>query len=192
MPYKLSLADQNPALLRPLGDRYLVALIETDDTVQMGTTAFVIARPLKRDDKGREIPGSDLEDIGWKVGVVVSRGDGVLPDAPVQFLTLTDTTAKADIDAIRAGVKEPPAGASFLTESCVVVAQPPMVAMQYHLGDVLFIERFAGRDILLQGKKYCIISQAHVLLKHPTLTLEPDDENGWRSTATEKTSLAAV
>jgi co-chaperonin GroES (HSP10) len=179
--FKLTQDHIKPEYFVPLGDRYLIKLLEVDDSLKLegGQTLFV--------------PGATEKDRGWKAGVVVAKGNGHRLIEGDKVAVIPNKLSAEDMKAIEGGDRSKvPAGAQYATEEAVVVRPPSVVAMFFGLGEVVIVERFAGRDFKLgpSSHEYCTISQDHILGSIKGLQLFPNSDGEWREMTKKGLSVA--
>ena len=168
-PFKLTADDLSPFGLTPIGDRYLIEELDVDDTIELGGAK--IFRPQVSE-----------KDRGWKVGVVCAVGNGHLLGVPDLAVAVAHKTSEDEMKAIGSDFTKAPPGAQYLTEDALVLRPPAAVPMFYGVGDVLLVERWAGRDLQLGDgrRKFCVVAQEHCLLKVANLKLARDPNGDWR------------
>lgn len=169
--FKLTQEHVKPESQEPLGDRYLIKILEVDDTLQLQSGHTL------------HIPTATEKDRGWKAGVIVTCGNGHRLSESDKVAVMANVTSPEDRKAIENGDKSKiPPGAQYLTDDAVTVRPPAMVPMFYSPGDVVLVERFAGRDMKLgpSSHDYCIVAQEHCLSRIKGLKLLPNNDGEWR------------
>uniref|UniRef100_E6QP93 Co-chaperonin GroES n=1 Tax=mine drainage metagenome TaxID=410659 RepID=E6QP93_9ZZZZ len=164
-PFKLSITEQIPELFEPMGDTYLVHILDIDDSVMAGEHRLVV-------------PQKSTEDRGWKAGVIVAVGNGRCFDRPDEFVVVPNVLTGTK-DEMKAEVAAYGEAVAASTDQAVVVRIPAMANMALGVGEVVLIEKFAGRDVVLQGKPYIIVGQQNLLARHKSLRLHRNAEGTW-------------
>jgi co-chaperonin GroES (HSP10) len=151
-PYVFRYRDLDPAKMKPLGDRYLVEVLEVEEE-QTPTGLFL---PSDRMDHGT-----------WAIGVVCAVGNGhrlevsdhvaVIPEGyqAVEGLTQEEQMARR---ANALSYMTPAMG-----DHSTVMRPLATVPMFHYVGDVLFLERYSGRQFTVGGRLYRFVSQVDVL-----------------------------
>jgi co-chaperonin GroES (HSP10) len=142
---QLRLIDQDPLAFIPHGDRLLVEMLDVDEKTAGGLI------PVRSGD-------AQESEIGWTVGVIVNVGNGHRMDTPDQAVRMRSIISKEDMAR----------GVPFLKtyddetmEGIFMV--PSTVPMPFSRGMVIILAKYAGSDVLFQGREYKIITQVHVL-----------------------------
>lgn len=147
---KLSLADQDPFAIAPHGDRLFVQRIEIADEVKVGAHTLHVAR-------AGQTSKDEQHDRGWWAGVVIHVGNG-------HRLNAADTPVRMKVGP---DVKQPrPDGIPFAVDPDAqeaVILVPARVQMPFSRGNVVAIERYAGRDANFGGREYVSIEQEDIL-----------------------------
>ncbi len=166
--FKLTQDHVKPELLEPLGDRYLVQIIEVDDTLTL-SGGGILYRPTDSE-----------KDRGWKAGVICSGGNGHLLGVPDLAAVLPNTLPEG-ITLDKARLTAMAQGAVAMTEEAILLRPGAAVPMFYAPGDVVIMERFAGRDLKLgpTSDEYCMVAQEHCLAKVKGLSLTRDPNGNW-------------
>ena len=152
-----------PEELTPNGDRYLVEIIDIDETFEVGTILVVTPAAAVDQRDPMQRPGGAMEARGVIPAVVLKRGNGHL-------LGLADW----------ANVVTPGSG---LERDLQIVRTPANVPMFYDIGDVVFVDHNArGRGLRILGREVRLVNQIDILAAHDTLRLERDEEGEWRPT----------
>lgn len=170
-PTKFVLKQQHldPTAWTPVGDRYTIEEIEVDNSVELNGTRFLL-------------PGQSEKDKGWKAGVIVRVGNGHLLGVPDLAVSMTHKP-QGQPDDNPSVEKARALGAQFMTEDAIVVRPPAAVPMFFNVGDVVLVERWAGREITLGTKKYWVVAQEHCLLSLDTPRLVRGENGEWSESA---------
>lgn len=137
-PYIFKYKDLDPLKLAPIGDRYLVEVLETDEQTAGGILL------LERTEQER----------GWTIGVVYSIGNGhrlETADTPVMM------PESKTSDSFR-GYAVP-----YVGENSVVVRAFAQVPMFFRPGEVIFIEKYSGREFHIGDRTFRFVSQVDCL-----------------------------
>lgn len=157
--FKLPLHQIPPEQIQPNGDRYLVEVIDVEDTIQLGQM-LVVVQPQQVNDKD---PSADpqIENRGVIAGVVITAGNGHL-------LGLADhATVVYNEDDDGRDIPE-------------MTRVPADVPMFYHPGDVVLIDRNSrGRALKIVNHEYRLVNQIDCLAKIDGVRLKRNDSGEW-------------
>ena len=142
----------NPAHLRPIGDRYLVEIVPVDEELTPS---------------GIYLPEKLEEQRGWAVGIVFSVGNGhrlevpdvvsVIPEGYVPDPNLSES-AQSNRRQSALGYRMPALG-----DKSSVMRFESAVPMFFIPGEVIFIERYSGRQFTIQGRTFRFVNQVDCL-----------------------------
>ena len=151
-PYIFRYRELDPFKIRPIGDRYMVELLETDEVSPAGIL----------------IPERAEQERGWHAAVVFSMGNGhrldvpdpvcVMPE-PVRDLKEGETVDQRAID-MRAMASY---SAPFVGTHSMVVRPLATVAMFFVPGEVIFVEKYSGREFHIGERRFRFVSQVDCL-----------------------------
>ena len=200
-PYVFKFSTLDPLKVRPIGDRYLVEIVETEGDITAG---------------GLLLPDRTEDQKGWAVGIVFSIGNGHRLEVPDPALVLPegykpDPKAKARLETIElelnreasrlttenvAGVISNAESAALFKafserrreeaneiertemdrrmrslgyeqpisgDACSVMRVASVVPMFFIPGEVIFIERWSGRQFQVHGRTFRFVNQVDCL-----------------------------
>jgi co-chaperonin GroES (HSP10) len=155
--FELKIHEIAPEDIEPLGDRYVVEVIEIDEKVELGQLLIVTQSPEKGAD-GNPLADPTVERRGVIAAVVLRKGNGHL-------LGLPDwAVVKQNVNGIGQSVERPKA----------------QVPMFFEPGDVVFIDHNArGRALKILGRECRIINQIDVLARIDGIRLQRDADGNW-------------
>ena len=142
---RIKLDDLDPNKITPHGDRYLLEMLEVDETTDSGIM-------LVRDPKN---PRAVEEDLGLAVGVVLRGGSGHRLDVADQAVPVTTTEQKPNQAAFLVAVDPD-------TQSGVMMI-PSTVPMPFGRGDVVICGKYVGTDLKIRGLDYKMVTQGHII-----------------------------
>jgi co-chaperonin GroES (HSP10) len=142
----------DPKTLRPIGDRYLVEVVPVDEEL---TPA------------GIYLPEKLEEQRGWAVGIVFSVGNGHRLETPDQVTVIPEgyvpdpklnEAAQIERRTSALGYRMPALG-----DHSSVMRFESAVPMFFIPGEVIFIERYSGRQFTIQGRTFRFVNQVDCL-----------------------------
>jgi co-chaperonin GroES (HSP10) len=165
--YTFRYRNLDPTKLRPIGDRYVVQVLDFDEE-KLPSGLYL----------GESAEGTQ----GWAAGVIIAVGNGhrlevadqavVMPEGYVPDPSLTDEQQMARrIGALGYGT---PAMGDNSTIQRVASAVP----MFFSVGMVIFMEKYSGREFPVRGRKYRFVSQVDCL-GDTGVRLERDADGEW-------------
>jgi co-chaperonin GroES (HSP10) len=158
VPYVFDYRKLDISKMAPLGDRYLVLILETGDE----ETGYDVTMG------GLLVPEREEQARGWAVGVVVARGDGTRLDMPDLAVVMPEKMHEDPNDdeptkMLKRIAIMGQARSTFLGEESVVVRPKATVEMYCEIGEVVFVERYSGRQFEVGGKQYRFVNQVDTL-----------------------------
>lgn len=150
--FQLKIHNVAPESIIPNGDRYVVEVIDLDETIELGQMLVVTQDPTLDPKDPRNNP--QIEQRGVLTAVIVQRGNGHL-----------------------LGLPDP----ALLTPSDSIVRSSADVPMFYEPGDVVFVDHNAkGRNVKIVGRECRIVNQIDVLAKVEGIKLERAEDGDWK------------
>jgi hypothetical protein len=157
--YRLPLHTIAPEDITPNGDRYLIEIIDVEDTLQLGQLLIVTQDPNVNPMNPQADP--TVEARGVLVGVVLTAGNGHLlgfPDPALvtpRYEEVIHDFPKGSRDAIE-----------HVQTGHDIEREWANVTMFYEPGDVVLVDRNArGRNLRVVNREIRIIGQIDVLAK---------------------------
>jgi co-chaperonin GroES (HSP10) len=154
--FELRIHDIEPEDLEPLGDRYIVEVIDFDESkVLLGQLLVVTQQPKTA---GNPNADPNVEGRGVFAAVVVEKGNGHLLGLPDPRVVVTYSPQHAQmIERVSADV--------------------PMFCEP---GDVVFVDHNArGRGFKILGKECRVINQIDILARYKKMQLKRTEDGGW-------------
>jgi co-chaperonin GroES (HSP10) len=138
----------DPSKMIPHGDRLLVEKVDVDnlvyvDDLEGGYHAIEIASGEDDQEEKR----------GYYFGRVIAMGDGHRLETPDLAVVVNRRVERNDVVAYEDGV----------------VRVPATVPMPFRIGEILMLERFAGRELRIRGKLYRQVNQIDVIAHCPEI-----------------------
>jgi co-chaperonin GroES (HSP10) len=169
----------DPRRLRPIGDRYLIEVLDVDEE-KVG---------------GIYLPEQSEEQKGWAVGVVFSIGNGhrleehdpivVVPEGYKADPKLTEQEQmQRRMSAL--GYTTPSMG-----DESTVMRYPALVPMFFQPGEVIFVERYSGRQFTMSGRTMRFVSQVDCL-GTSGMYLKMNEDGSWEERDLEAEAKAAA
>lgn len=145
----INLGDQDPLTFTPHGDRYLIEVVDIDDSIKIGDKTLLVE--LEKSSRG------------WAAGKIIAGGNGHRMDVPDTYVKI-NTTEKAP---------NPEIGLYFVENETgdAVVRCPSIVPMPFARGQIVMIYWSAAIEVKMQGKPYLICNQTHILGSWPIKAL---------------------
>lgn len=165
--YVFRYRNADPRLLRPIGDRYLIEVLEVDE---------------EKMPSGLYLPEQTEEQKGWAVGVVFSIGNGHRLEVHDPALVLPEGYVKDEKLSEQENNMRHAAGLGYNTP-CIgdhssVMRIPALVPMFFVPGEVIFVERYSGRQFTILGRVFRFVSQVDCL-GTSGVYLKLTEEGGW-------------
>lgn len=152
--FELKIHEIAPEDIIPNGDRYVVEVIDLDETVQLGQL-LVVTQP-SRQNPNDPLVDPTVENRGVLAAVVVSVGNGHLLGLPDPALAVLNRNGCESVERSKADVP-----------------------MFYEPGDVVLVDHNAkGRALKIVGRECRIVNQIDVLAALPKVKLLRT-ERGW-------------
>jgi co-chaperonin GroES (HSP10) len=139
----IKMDDLDPNKITPHGDRYLLEMMEVDETTDSG---IVLVRDTN-DPKAQE------HDLGFAVGVILAKGGGHRLDVADQAVPITTTEQKPEGLLVAVDPE---------TKSGVMMI-PSTVPMPFSRGDVVICGKYVGTEMKINGVEHKIVTQAHII-----------------------------
>lgn len=154
--FQLKIHNVAPESIIPNGDRYVVEVIDLDETIELGQMLIVTQDPTLDPKDPRNNP--QIEQRGVLTAVIVTRGNGHLLGLPDPRL-----------------ITKNPAGTDTITR------EKADVPMFYEPGDVVFVDHNAkGRNVKIVGRECRIVNQIDCLAKIEGIKLERTEDGDWK------------
>lgn len=149
--FKLKIHDIAPEAIEPNGDRYVVEVIDLDETIQLGQMLVVTQDPTINEKDPMADP--KVEKRGVLAAVIVDRGNGHLLGLPDPVIV----DGKGDLQRPAANVP-----------------------MFYQPGDVVFVDHNAkGRNVKIVGRECRIVGQIDILARVRGVRLRRGEDGDW-------------
>ena len=158
--YTLRIHDIDPTDIEPNGDRYVVEVIDIDETALAFGRLLVMTQQVNQ-----QGPQADptIENRGVLAAVIVTAGNGHLlglPDAAVALSPGTSASGRQHEDSIGRA--------------------PADVPMFYAPGDVVMVDHNAkGRALKILGREARIVGQIDILARIKGLRLRRSEDGSW-------------
>lgn len=161
--FQLKIHHVAPESIVPNGDRYVVEVIDLDETVELGQMLVVTQDPTLDPKDPRSDP--KIEQRGVMAAVIVTRGNGHLLGLPDPRFVMHQNPMN-DMESI--------------------VREKADVPMFYQPGDVVFVDHNAkGRNVKIVGRECRIVNQIDVLAKIEGIKLERTEDGDWKQVDAE-------
>jgi co-chaperonin GroES (HSP10) len=165
-PYIFKYRELDPRLLRPIGDRYLVEVLETDE----------------RSPSGLMLPERTEQERGWTIGVVFSVGNGHRLEVPDPAVVMPEGYIPQEGLSDEQQMQRRVSALSYYTpmmgDHSTLQRVPAMVPMFFAPGEVIFIEKYSGREFHIAERTFRFVSQVDCLgTSGRRLVLQED--GGW-------------
>jgi co-chaperonin GroES (HSP10) len=148
--FQLKLHDIDMERFTPSGDRYVIEILDVDESMEFGQLLVYVQPDPKKD--GDPMADPTVENRGIMPGVIVAVGNGHLlglPDIPV----VIDGKVKREWAS---------------------------VPMFFKKGDVVLVDYNArGRNLKVAGRQFRTVNQIDILNKIEELRLQRTDDGGW-------------
>lgn len=155
--FKLRIHDITPERFIPNGDRYVIEIVDFDETILLGQVLVATQDPNidPRDPKA----DPTIEQRGVIGGIVISAGNGHL-------LGIPDPRLVARINP--------------MSDASTIVREAADVPMFYKPGDIVLVDRNAkGRNIKVLGREIRVINQMDVLCHIQGITCHRTEDGDW-------------
>jgi co-chaperonin GroES (HSP10) len=179
-PYIFRYRELDPTRIQPIGDRYMVEILDTDEASPAGILL------LERSEQGR----------GWVIGVVFSSGNGHRLDTPDQVVVVPEPTPRKGETSAQGFFTETETDEDYygrlraqanysvpvVTPTAIVTRVQSTVPMYCRPGEVIFVERHSGREFNIGERTFRFVNQVDVLgTSGRFLNLQAD--GGWEEAA---------
>jgi co-chaperonin GroES (HSP10) len=170
--------NADPAKLRPVGDRYVIEVLNVDEEVLPS---------------GLILPDRTEEQAGWAVGVVFSVGNGHRLETPDIPITL-DADVVEDVDTAKQFIERSKSEKREIVQQLIgqsinfmqpaantkqsVLRWLSTVPMFFVHGEVIAVERYSGRQFTISNRAFRVVNQVDCLCSFGVY-LKWDDTLGW-------------
>ena len=159
--FKLKIHEISPDAIEPLGDRYVVEVIDIDERIELGQVLVVTPQAPER--PGDPMADPLVERRGVLAAVIISEGNGHLLGLPDPALVMHDADGREMVERCEADV-----------------------LMFFDKGDVVFVDHNAkGRALRIFGRECRIVNQIDILARISGVRLRRNDAGEWEREAAE-------
>jgi co-chaperonin GroES (HSP10) len=176
--------NADPLKHRPNGDRYLIEILPVSE---------------EKLSSGLFLPEAGEERKGWAVGVVVAVGNGHRLETPDQYIAIAekyqcdpqvdpDVEFGDDLDtrAKKSAARQQRRMAIMQTtniaaigDDSMVVRYPSAVPMFFQFGEIVYVEKYSGRPLIIGGREFRIVNQVDVLSSSGRYAKLKEDGETW-------------
>lgn len=176
--YVFQYRNMDPKRLRPIGDRYLIEVLDVDEEKVNGIY----------------LPEQTEEQKGWAVGVVFSIGNGHRLDVHDPIVVVPEgyvpDPALNEQEQMRRRIAALSYNCPSMGDHSTVMRYPALVPMMFQPGEVIFVERYSGRQFTIRGRTFRFVSQVDCLGTSGVYLKLTDD--GWEERDLEAEAKAAA
>jgi co-chaperonin GroES (HSP10) len=153
-PYVFKYRSADPSKIVPIGDRYLIEVLETDETQLVAGVDMWM-------------PDRSEQERGWAVGVVFAVGNGHRLETPDPVSVMPEgyqpQPGISDAEQMQRRISLLGYITPSMGDHSSLMRSLALVPMFYTVGDVIFIEKYSGREFVVNDRTFRFVSQVDTL-----------------------------